>query len=119
MRLDFRSGSFEETIAILSATGCRGIQLDPFPEDPVDVAKKAFALIRPFLDWAGHGRSRSPVTWERGRSMATVVLIVALVLLFLPFLLFKKCRTLHHEDCWRYARRCATYGCGGRRAVRA
>lgn len=29
----------------------------------------------------------------------------------------KKCRTPHHEDCWRYARRCATYGCGGRRAA--
>lgn len=26
-----------------------------------------------------------------------------------------KCRTTHHEECWKYAGRCSTFGCGERR----
>lgn len=31
----------------------------------------------------------------------------------------KSCRTPHHADCWAYAGRCSTYGCGERSSLRA
>ena len=49
----FRNGSIEETIGILADIGYPGwvtIELYPFQEDSIDVAKKACAFIRPFLD---------------------------------------------------------------------
>ncbi|HEX7899604.1 MAG TPA: hypothetical protein VF950_17680 [Planctomycetota bacterium] len=30
----------------------------------------------------------------------------------------RSCRTPHHADCWTYAGRCSTYGCGGKETVR-
>ncbi len=29
-----------------------------------------------------------------------------------------RCLAPHHTDCWKYAGRCATYGCGGTRRMR-
>jgi hypothetical protein len=31
--------------------------------------------------------------------------------------LCRRCRTPHHADCWRYARRCSTYACGERESM--
>ena len=32
-------------------------------------------------------------------------------------ILCSRCRTAHHEECWTYAGKCATYACGASRAI--
>lgn len=60
-----------------------------------------------------------PILWVKAQAGEAPQCLVCGTRLESDVVRCKKCRTPHHEDCWRYARRCATYGCGGRRAVRA
>lgn len=74
---------------------------------------------RDFVSAFGELLPKPSILWGALQSGGSARCLVCATLLERDVVRCKKCRTPHHDDCWRYARRCATYGCGERRWVRA
>jgi hypothetical protein len=64
------------------------------------------------------GRAEPALIWIESRDGGPVLCQVCGSDILSRAVLCRACRTPHHEECWTYAGRCSTYGCGQRSFVR-